>query len=498
MKNKTFLYLSILWLFSDGIPVLAQQKMTLTLQQAIMMANDSSLSVLRAQNNYLTSYWAYRTFKAERRPSLTMDFTPISYNRYITKRYDSESNIDVYRPQQAYSADGGLHLSQNFDLTGGTFYIDTDLQYLRNFGDNTYTQFSSVPFRIGYSQTLLGFNSFKWDKRIEPERFEKERKGLIYAMEEISEEVVANFFDVASAQAQYQLAVESKASADSLYIIGERRFKIGSVTKADLLTLQLDVLNAKNSLENARIARKKATSVLAVFLNVDRNANINVVLPAPPAYDEVSVVQAVELARQNSPTLMEKKISVEEAQRELQRTRVENSFNASINASVGFNQYGNRLLGAYKHPLEQDLVSVSVSIPLVDWGLRKGKLNKAKNNLNITCIDAKQEEQNTEEEVTMTVNNFNIQKSLVESTLEAYHIANMAYRQIQERFIIGKADVNAMMLAHSRQQEAQSNYISALQVFWGNYYKIRRLTLYDFEHSASLTDQFNFDRLTGK
>jgi outer membrane protein TolC len=262
--------------------------------------------------------------------------------------------------------------------------------------------------------------------------------------------------------------------------------------------LQLDVLNAKNSLENARIARKKATSVLAVFLNVDRNANINVVLPAPPAYDEVSVVQAVELARQNSPTLMEKKISVEEAQRELQRTRVENSFNASINASVGFNQYGNRLLGAYKHPLEQDLVSVSVSIPLVDWGLRKGKLNKAKNNLNITCIDAKQEEQNTEEEVTMTVNNFNIQKSLVESTLEAYHIANMAYRQIQERFIIGKADVNAMMLAHSRQQEAQSNYISALQVFWGNYYKIRRLTLYDFEHSASLTDQFNFDRLTGK
>lgn len=106
MKNKTFLYLSILWLFSDGIPVLAQQKMTLTLQQAIMMANDSSLSVLRAQNNYLTSYWAYRTFKAERRPSLTMDLTPISYNRYITKRYDSESNIDVYRPQQAYSADG--------------------------------------------------------------------------------------------------------------------------------------------------------------------------------------------------------------------------------------------------------------------------------------------------------------------------------------------------------------------------------------------------------
>ena len=53
-------------------------------------------------------------------------------------------------------------------IIGGTFYLETGLQYMRNFGDNAGNQFSSVPVRIGYSQSLIGFNQFKWDKKIEP------------------------------------------------------------------------------------------------------------------------------------------------------------------------------------------------------------------------------------------------------------------------------------------------------------------------------------------
>ena len=60
--------------------------------------------------------------------------------------------------QHSYSADGSLQISQNFDPLGGTFYLETGLQYMRNFGDNAGNQFSSVPVRIGYSQSLIGFN----------------------------------------------------------------------------------------------------------------------------------------------------------------------------------------------------------------------------------------------------------------------------------------------------------------------------------------------------
>ena len=142
----------------------AQHPIKLNLQKTIELANDSSLSAFRNQNMYLSGYWEYRSYKANRLPSLTLNLMPAQYYRYITQRYDSNTDMDVYREQQMFSASGGLSIKQNFDLTGGTFYIDSDLEYMRNFGEMKSTQFSSVPFRIGYSQSLLGYNPFRWDR----------------------------------------------------------------------------------------------------------------------------------------------------------------------------------------------------------------------------------------------------------------------------------------------------------------------------------------------
>ena len=50
-----------------------------------------------------------------------------------------------------------------------------------------------------------------------------------------------------------------------------------------------------------------------------------------------------------------------------------------------------------------------------------------------------------------------------------------------------------MSLALNRQQEARKNYIQALQNYWLNYYKIRKLTLHDFETGMSLSDRFDFE-----
>ena len=98
--------------------------LTLDLQRTVALANDSSLSAFRAKNMYMASYWEFRSFKAARLPSLTLHMTPLSYNRDFTRRYDSEQDIDVYRQQQSLYTYGNLAAQQNFDLTGGTFFVD--------------------------------------------------------------------------------------------------------------------------------------------------------------------------------------------------------------------------------------------------------------------------------------------------------------------------------------------------------------------------------------
>lgn len=116
----------------------------------------------------------------------------------------------------------------------------------------------------------------------------------------------------------------------------------------------------------------------------------------------------------------------------------------------------------------------------------------AKNNLNIAYISAQQEELTVEEEVIMTVSDFNIQQGLILSAEEALDLAIMAYMEIKQRFMIGKSDLNSLTLSLQRQQEAQRNYISALQNYWLSYYKIRKLTLHDFDTGLSLSNTFDY------
>ena len=362
---------------------------------------------------------------------------------------------------------------------------------MRNFGSIKGNQFSTIPVRLGYRQDLIGFNTFRWERRIEPMKYEKVKREFIYNMETVSEDVVNHFFNLALAQTELRLAEENLATSDTLLSIGERRFKIASISQADLLTLRLDRVNAQNTLENARIEIKRARLSLATYLGLDSDTEIEVTLPGKPRIVAIPEERALEYARENSPVVMQHRQAVLEAEREVNRTRVQSWFNASLDASIGFNQVARTFGEAYRHPLQQDLVSLSISVPLVDWGVRKGKYNIARNTLNVAQIAARQEELSLEQDVTITLRDFESRQRLVSTAVEALDLADMAYAQTRQRFIIGKADINSLTLSHNRQQEASKNYITSLQNYWLSYYKIRKLTLHDFELDVPIQAQFD-------
>jgi len=232
---------------------------------------------------------------------------------------------------------------------------------------------------------------------------------------------------------------------------------------------------------------------LASFLNLDQQAQIRLLLPNRPSQMNISVDKALTLARENNPQFLELRKQVLEAEQSVDKTKKESLFNASINASIGFNQMAYSFQDVYRDPMRQDVFSVSVSIPLLDWGVRKGRYNMAKNNLNIIQISSQQTELTIEEDVIMTVGDFNIQQDMIVSAEEALDLAVMAYTETRQRFIIGSADINSLTLSLNRQQEAQRNYITALQNYWLSYFKIRRLTLFDFAAGLSLSSSFDFN-----
>jgi hypothetical protein len=52
--------------------------------------------------------------------------------------------------------------------------------------------------------------------------------------------------------------------------------------------------------------------------------------------------------------------------------------------------------------------------------------------------------------------------------------------------VIGRIDVDQLYLAQNEKDQALLAYVQALKGYWGAYYRLRRVTLYDFEKGAGI------------
>ena len=370
---------------------------------------------------------------------------------------------------------------------GGQFYGSTQFGYLRTFGEQNQTQFMTIPIAVGYKQDLLFYNPLKWARQIEPLKLERAEKELIYGIEKTSEQAVEKFFALALAQDMMQMAMESLASCDTIYAIAERRYKIASISKAELSILELQKTNARTTLANARITHSRAVKELATYLGMDPTTEIDLIIPLVVGTLHIDGTEAIALARENNPKYLESRQATAEARREAERAKVEKNLSVSLDASIGLNQVADNFADAYRHLQSQDMATVKLTIPLKDWGKRKNAYLAARSSVDTAERTEQETARDVELDVAMTVAEFNERQTIVENARQALTIAEDAYAQTLQQFIRAQADAYSLSVAQSHWQTARQNHITSLQNYWLAYYHLRRLTLYDYQHRQAIS-----------
>jgi outer membrane protein TolC len=473
------------------IPVFISAQTTMSLKDAIKTATDSSLAAFKAQNLYLSGYWEYRTYTAQKKPALTLNTNLFDYNRALTRVYNSMLNINEYTEQKNIYSYANASISQNLPFSGGIIYFDSELSRLQNFGQNGYTQFSTVPLRVGLNQPIYGYNTFKWQKKIAPLKYEKAKKSYLQSVEFISMSTVDYFFDLLVARIKVSMAVTNVANADTLYDFGQKRLEIASLSLAEVLTLKVDALNARNYYAEAKKQLKNAQYIFNSYLRLDENKTVNLLIPENlPAY-QVNFDEVLQMAMSNNPDILGYRQQMLESESDLEKVKRQNLLNASLNASFGLNQQNSSLSGAYRNPMDQQMASIAFTVPIIDWGQNRGKLNVARKNMEVTRLTVEQSYVDFRMQIMMAVTNFNMQLDIVRSANETRSAAQQAYEMNKQRFVIGKADVNSLGLALNRQDQANLDYLNALRSYWKYYYDLRQLTLYDFENRKALSQDFD-------
>lgn len=475
------------------ISAVAQDKQFLSLDNVIDIASQQSLDAFRNENMYLASYWEFRYFKADRLPNLSLEATPVNYNRSMQKVYNYDQNRDEYKLREYIDSEAALLLNQNVGFTGGRIFARSELNLSQKLGDDRNSSYSSTPVSIGYFQPLSGYNQFKWESKIEPLKFKKAKKEFIQSQEELAIKATRLFFDLVDAQIEVKIAETNFSNADTLFTIGQGRFQVGTVTQDELLNLELNFMNSQLALTRANLGLERARAELNSFLGFDKDTKIECIIPDELPELQIVADKAVTMALTNNPEILDQTQRLIEEDQRVNMAKSENGVSGDLYALYGLNQNANEFSNVYKDPLDRQLLRVGVNIPVLDWGRRKGQLAMAKSNREVVRISINQEKIDFEQDVIMNVMEFNLQANQVANTAKADTIAEMGYEVTQQRFLIGKLDVTKLNLARNDREQARRAYINSLRTYWNYYYNIRRLTLYDFEQERTLSE--NFDRI---
>lgn len=472
---------------------LSAQKRTITLGEAIDLASQQSIDAFRQKNMYLARYWEYRYYKADMLPSLSLNTNPVKLSRATISDHNPVTDEDFFRKEEVLRADGSLELGQNLMFTGGRVSVSSDIGYLKNFNGKKTESFNSVPISITLNQPLNGYNQFKWRSKIEPLKYEKAKRQFILSKEQIAINATNHFFNLISAQINKKIAETNLNNADTLFKIGQGRFKVGTMTKDELLNLELTVLNSRISLSQSKLNLKRAQARLNSYLGFGNEIELTCLIPDQLPALEVNSGTAIDLALTNNPKLLQHKQDLLQQDQRVSKAEADRRLDASIYASVGMTKSANSLNDAYKKPQKTQRVNLGLKIPIFDWGYRKGELQKARSEREVERATVKQERIDFEQDVFMEVMEFNLQDEQVISAAKADTIAQIRYDVTQQRFLIGKVDVTKLNIARNDLDKAKNSYIDRLRVYWRKYYTLRRMTLYDFEKDEPLTE--NFERL---
>jgi len=433
----------------------------------------------------------FENYKKGFLPSVSISISPLSFNRSIVKLQQATDGSYNYVEDYSSSSSTSLSIQQKIPFTGGTLSASSNLNYLNELSQNRHS-FSATPFAFSYSQQLFGSGkTMRMEKNIEYKRNEANIKEYCIAISGIQQKVLNLFMETCLASLEKKLALTNRMATDSLLKLAKMKYENKRITETDYKQIELQAVNNEYLEEQAKKNMEDAVRSLITFLGVKGSLrDVEVESPEFTLPLSINIENVLYYISRNNPTILNREIRRLEAQKNLYTSELGRKFNANISLNYGTNKFSPIFSDLYSNPSQQQSVSVGFSIPFSMWGINRNSERMAKNTYQSSMISIEKDMDEFENEINRTVNNYNHSVNLWLIAERSYQLAQEQYNLTVQEYVIGRATVYELIASQQEQSFAMQKYYDSIRNAYENYFKIRELTLYDFQKNAELIDTF--------
>lgn len=370
MNNKNLL---IFLIFILPIKIYSQRIITIEDANRTMLSNSNKIKVI--ENNYKKIGIEFRLYKTSLLPKVSTSIS-FPYQRSISEVIQSDGS-QKFIERNYLNPSINLNISQVVPFTGGNLSVTSSLNNNRDFNNRT-SNYSSNWANISYQQTINGFNSYKWNKKIIPLNERREAINFLKEKIKIKYEVSKLYTEIHTIQLKIQLNKLNIEKTEMFLIELEEKFKYGRVLKLDVDQTKITIEQLKRQLDINTLEYISGIKVLKNILNID-NDELYILDAIGEKNYEIDEAALKDAIIKNGFELS-KKIKLIELESNIDKVKKEGAITFNLQIGMGLNSTSNNFENLYNTPAQSQFVTVGTKIPVLDWG-------KARNNYTIGKLE---------------------------------------------------------------------------------------------------------------
>ena len=168
-------------------------------------------------------------------------------------------------------------------------------------------------------------------------------------------------------------------------------------------------------------------------------------------------------------------IALLNAMQSVSQAKANNGPSVSFNARFGLSNDDSNIASAYSHLKDQEILGLSVSLPIADWGMGRGRIKMAKSREEKGRSTHGQGLIDYRVDLVIKVMPFNNQRSLCEVARRAAEVATESCELSRESFLNGNINVMELNQLQNAKDNAVISYLKSIQSFWNYYFTLRKI-----------------------
>ena len=476
-----FLIPTFLWFYtaSEGC---AQKAMTL--EEALEIAMSNSPDMKRLELSLERSRELLNAQNAALKSQFSLSLSPVDYSQ----QREFNTFFSTWNTNKTTRSSGTFRVSQNIPWTDGTLSLINRLSWqeayseyqgvtTKTFDNNLYLSFQQPIFT--YNRTRLVLRELELDL---------ENTSLNYAIQKLALErnVAQYFYAVYENTMALQIAKEEYENQKISHQIIKNKVDAGISAMEELYQAELNLATSRSNMENQQVALDNSLDSFKRLIGLSLFDEISVMADISHQPVQVDMQKALDHGLQHRMELRQQKIQIENSMFDLIRTSAMNEFVGNVTLSYGVIGTNEIFSDIYKVPTQNPRFSVSLDIPLWDWGEKKSRIKASEAVIKTNELSLENEQNDVIIVIRQVYRNLQNLVNQIEIARQNERNAQLTYDINLERYRNGDLTSMDLSLFQNQLSQKKMNYVKALIDYKIELLNMKIQSLWDFEENRSV------------